>query len=101
MHVTVVFRPLAPSDGLRAYAERKLVRLGRVVGEGAEARVVLTVDKFRHRAEVTLSARRLAAAGAEETDDMYAAIDLVVDKLERQAAEARDRQRAQRRGDEA
>lgn len=101
MHVTVVFRHLAPSEGLREYAERKLARLGRLVGDGAEARVVLTADKFRRRAEVALSARHLAAAGVEETDDMYAAIDLVVDKLERQAAETRGRQRTQRRTGEA
>jgi putative sigma-54 modulation protein len=98
MQVGVVFRHVTPSDALREHAERKVARLGRIAGDAAEARIVLTVEKARHRAEVSLSARDLAVVAAEETDDMYAAIDLVVDKLERQVREARERRREPRRG---
>lgn len=96
MHITVTFRHIEPSDGLRQYAEKRLSRLSRVLGDGAEARVVMTVEKFRHRAEVSLTARRVAVAGAEETGDMYAAIDLVVDKLDRQIRESLERRRTRR-----
>lgn len=101
MQISVVFRHMDRSDGLRQYAEKRLARLVRVAGDGAEARVVLTVEKFRHRAEVALSARRIAVAGAEETEDMYAAIDRVVDKLDRRISETRERRREPRRSGEA
>ncbi len=101
MQVSVVFRHIDPSDGLRQYAEKRLGRLARVLGDGAEARVIMTVEKFRHRAEVTVSARHLAVTGTEETEDMYAAIDLVVDKLERQVRETRERRREPRRSGQA
>lgn len=101
MQINVVFRHIEPSEGLRQYAEKRLRRLSRVLGDGAEARVVMTVEKFRHRAEVAVSARRLAVAGVEETEDMYVAIDLVVDKLDRQIRETRERRREPRRSGEA
>lgn len=97
MHVAVTFRHLEASDALREYAREKLLRLRRLLGDDADARVVLTVEKFRHRAEVTLVARSLAAESAEETGDMYEAIDLVTDKLERQVRRMRQKRRAPRR----
>lgn len=101
MQITVTFRHIEPSDGLRQYAEKRLRRLSRVVGDRAEARVIMTVEKSRHRAEVSLSAGNIAVVGAEETEDMYAAIDLVVDKLGRKIREMRERRREPRRSDEA
>ena len=97
MDVSVVFRHCEPSDALRDYAHRKLGRLARVLGGEAEARVVLSVDRASHRAEVTLASRGVAVAAAEETDDMYAALDLVADKLERRFKDARGRRRRARR----
>lgn len=93
MQIAVTFRHLDASDALRDYAREKVLRLGRLLGDEAEARVVLSVEKFRHRAEVTLVARRLAVEGAEETEDMYAAIDLVTDKLEGQIRRVRQKRR--------
>jgi ribosomal subunit interface protein len=71
MQITVTFRHIEPSEGLRQYAEKRLRRLARVLGDGAEVRVVMSVEKFRHRAEVSVSARRVAVASAEETEDMF------------------------------
>lgn len=61
-------------------------KLGRFFGKGADldVNVVLSVDKFRHRCEVTVSGEGLHINAAEQAQDMYAAIDLVNDKLESQ-----------------
>jgi len=50
----------------------------------AEANVVLSVEKFRHIAEIKILGDRLNINGKEETSDMYSAIDMVLDKIEKQ-----------------
>jgi putative sigma-54 modulation protein len=73
------------SEPLRAYAEEKVARVKKYIEEPIEAQVVFSVEKkIRHSAEVTLVARGITIKGSEETNDMYAAIDAVVDKIERQ-----------------
>ncbi len=56
-----------------------------------EANVVLSVEKFRHIAEVTIMANGTKIVGQEETNDMYSAIDLVADKLEKQVKRHREK----------
>ncbi|MBW1712441.1 MAG: ribosome-associated translation inhibitor RaiA [Deltaproteobacteria bacterium] len=84
MKITVTFRHVDSSDHIRQYAEDKLSRLDKFLDSAAEAHVVLSVEKFRHTADISLSANGLRIKGVEETEDMYSAIDTVVDKIERQ-----------------
>jgi putative sigma-54 modulation protein len=49
-----------------------------------EAHVVLAVEKFRHEADVTLHLNGTMIKAVEETEDMYSAIDQVMDKIEKQ-----------------
>ena len=98
MQVSVTFRKVEPSDTVRNYATDKLHRIKRYVEDPIEAHVVLSVEKFRHLAEVTINANGLLINGAEETGDLYSAIDMVIDKLEAQIKKHRRRLR-QRKGD--
>ncbi|WP_305046566.1 ribosome hibernation-promoting factor, HPF/YfiA family [Geoalkalibacter sp.] len=85
MQIAVTFRHMEASDPLRAYAEEKLERVKKYIDEPIDAQVVLSVEKkIRHRAEVALVAKGITIKGSEETNDMYAAVDAVVDKIERQ-----------------
>ncbi len=86
MQIQVSFRHIEPSDPLKLYVEDKLSRVRKYLEEPIEAHVVLRVEKFRHIAEVSIDASGLRLNGAEETDDMYSSIDLLVDSLEGQAA---------------
>jgi putative sigma-54 modulation protein len=96
MQVNVSFRHIEPSDPLKLYAEDKLSRIKRFLAEPIEAHVVLKVEKFRHIAEVTIDAAGVHLNGAEETDDMYSSIDLLVDSLEGQAKKGKDKVRRRR-----
>ncbi|HYA03115.1 MAG TPA: ribosome-associated translation inhibitor RaiA [Syntrophobacteria bacterium] len=98
MQVSVTFRKVEASDTLRDYATEKLHRMKRYVEDPIEAHVVLSVEKFRHLAEVTINANGLVINGAEETGDLYSAIDMVVDKLESQIKRQRRKLR-QRKGE--
>jgi putative sigma-54 modulation protein len=69
---------------LRQYAEHKVARVHKLMRRPIEAHVVLSVNKRRHVAEITLSGEHLHVNAAEETGDLYSAIDLAMDKIERQ-----------------
>ena len=84
MDITVTFRHTEPIESLKAYAEEKLSKVNKYIDFPAEAHVVLRVEKFRHHADVTLSLNGVIIKGAEETGDMYSAIDQVMDKIEKQ-----------------
>ena len=85
MQIAVTFRHMESSDAVRNYVEEKLDRVRKYIEEPIDAQVVLSVQKkIHHRAEVTMVAKGLTMKSTEEKDDMYAAIDLMVDKIERQ-----------------
>ena len=91
MQVNVTFRHVEPSAPLRYYAEEKLSRLKKYLKEPIDAHVVLKVEKFRHIAEASVDANGLRLNGTEETENMYAAIDMLADTLESQAVRSKDR----------
>jgi len=86
MRIKLSLRNIEPSDPLKLYVEDKLARVKKYLEEPIEAHVVLRVEKFRHIAEVSVDASGFRLNGAQETDDMYSSIDLLVDSLEAQAA---------------
>jgi putative sigma-54 modulation protein len=84
MNITVTFRHTEPIESLKSYAEEKVSKMEKYLDSHAEAHVVLTVEKFRHQADVNLSVNGTWIKGFEETGDMYSAIDQVMDKIEKQ-----------------
>jgi putative sigma-54 modulation protein len=56
----------------------------------------LSVEKFRHMAEINIIGDRLSIIGKEETIDMYSAIDMVLDKLEKQIKKGKEKIRERR-----
>jgi putative sigma-54 modulation protein len=91
MQITTTFRHTEPSDALKAYAEEKLDRIRKYIDEPITAQVFLTVEKIRHSADVTITAKGITIKASEETNDMYAAIDMVLDKIERQLQRYKER----------
>lgn len=83
---------------LRALAERKLKKLSRTLRGITHAHVILTADKHRQIAEVTvLGRRRLALSAQEESADLAGSLGRALDRLTRQAqrqiAKRRERKR--------
>jgi len=72
------------SDALRSYVHQKIERLQRHFDKVLDAHVILTVEKLDHKAEATMqmSGQRIYADATAE--NMYAAIDALTDKLDRQ-----------------
>jgi putative sigma-54 modulation protein len=91
MQFSVTARNLEITPALRAYTEEKLSRLTRYLENIVTIHVVLSVNKHRQTAEVTLRVRELTIRAEEESDDLYSSIDLVVEKLERQILRYKER----------
>lgn len=79
------------TDALKEYVEKRLGKLDKYFENNPEAIVTLVVEKDRHRVEVTMPINGFILRGEEESPDMYACIDLVVDKLEKQVNKYRTR----------
>ena len=84
MQISVTFRQLEPSDALKTYVTERLKKFKRYLEGPLEAHVVLGLEKFRHSADITINSNGRLVKGSEENADMYAAIDLVVDKIDMQ-----------------
>ena len=96
MQTSVTFKNLDPSENLKTYVAEKLDRFDRLLDNPAEANVVLSVEKFRHIAEINITGDRLNINGKEEVNDMYSAIDMVLDKLEKQIKKSKQKSRERR-----
>jgi putative sigma-54 modulation protein len=96
--VDVTFRHMASSDALKNYTEEKVRRIGKYFSRPLEAHVVLSVEsKERQAAEVELHTHGALIHGKEEAKDLYSAIDLVLDKLQRQIQKRKAKTRLNRR----
>jgi putative sigma-54 modulation protein len=84
---------MEPSESLKAYAEEKLSKIKKYLDSPMEAHVVLEVEKFRHMADVTVNVDGTRMKAYEETEDLYSAIDMVMDKIENQVKKHRSRLR--------
>lgn len=93
MNTSVRFKNLEPSNALKSYVSEKLDRMEKYFNGPAEANVVLSIEKFRHSAEINIIGDRLTINGKEETEEMYSAIDMVLDKLEVQIKKSKQKSR--------
>ena len=91
MQTSVTFRHMEPSDALKNYVEERTSRLTKYIDRPMDSQVTLTVQKFRQIADVVINADGLRIAGQEAHEDMYAAIDLVMDKIERQVKKYKEK----------
>jgi putative sigma-54 modulation protein len=91
MNLNVSGHHLEVSPSLRDYVREKLGRVTRHFDHVIDAHVVLSVDKLRQKAEVTLHVRGKDIHCVSEDQDLYAAIDLLIDKLDRQVLKYKDK----------
>ena len=84
MQVNITGLHLEITDALRDYVEEKFDRLERHFDRIIAVQVILQVEKLKQKAEAALHVAGREVVANAEHGDMYAAIDLLVDKLDRQ-----------------
>ncbi|MBQ7278348.1 MAG: ribosome-associated translation inhibitor RaiA [Clostridia bacterium] len=100
MRISISGKNLDISTYMRETAEKKLSKLSKFFPQDAEAQVSLSVEKNRHIVEVTVPYEGRIIRAEETSGDMYASLDNVVSKLEKQVQRYRTRQDKKRRSGE-
>lgn len=102
MQVTMTFRHMEQSDALKAYAEEKLERVTKYIDSPINVQVYFSVEKkIRHIVEIVINSKGISTKASEATHDMYASIDAVIDKIERQLVRYKEKIKAHKpNGDE-
>src|SRR5688572_13721432 len=91
MQITVSGQQVEVTEPLRNYASEKIGRLQRHFDNMTTSNVVLHVEKNRHLAEATIFAKGATIHADAEGVDMYAAIDILADKLDRQVLKHKEK----------
>jgi putative sigma-54 modulation protein len=103
IHTTARHCELDPE--VRLFAQQRLEKLGRFARDIQEARLIVTAERYRHSAEITLRLNHHELVSREESTEMRVAIDLAADRLEQQLRRFKerrvDRKREARGGERA
>ncbi|MDL2217032.1 ribosome-associated translation inhibitor RaiA [Christensenellaceae bacterium OttesenSCG-928-M15] len=84
MRISISGKGIDVSDYLRDLVNKKVSKLDRYFPKDTEVQVTMAIEKNRHIVEVTIPYEHIIIRGEEVTGDMYASIDNVLDKLEKQ-----------------
>lgn len=93
MHMSVSGHHVEITPALRSYVEKKLERLIRHFDHVIDTNVVLTVEKLQQKAEATVHVRGETIHAIADHENMYAAIDALIDKLDRRVVKHKEKAR--------
>lgn len=96
MQVIVTGHHLEVTEALKAHVDSKFEKLARHFDNVTDVHVILTVEKLVHKAEATLQLSGAKLFAQDHQEDMYAAIDAMVDKLDRQIIKHKEKITAHR-----
>ncbi|GAB4484967.1 MAG: ribosome-associated translation inhibitor RaiA [Thermodesulfovibrionales bacterium] len=98
MKITVNGRHLEITPALNSYSAEKIRKFEKYLPDIAEAVVTLSVEKYRHKAEVLLKVNGMLIQAESVTGEIYSSIDEVSEKLERQVKKYKEKLVAHRKG---
>ncbi len=93
MNVECIGRQFDITPKIRKEVDAGLAKLAKIVGENCSSKVILTAEKQRRIAEITLTRRTRKLVGQSEGTDMLAAIDEALEHIEKQALKLNTRKR--------
>jgi putative sigma-54 modulation protein len=99
MNISISFRHLDATDSIKNYASEKVGKLQKFLRQPMTAKVTLSLEKHEQVAEIRISSGSEHLEAKEATQDMYASIDRVIDKLERQIVGSKGHAESRRRGE--
>lgn len=91
MQLSVTGHHIEVTDSLKNYVSTKIEKIERHFDLVSDVHCILKVEKQRHTAEATLSVSGGTIFADSTDDDMYAAIDSLVDKLDRQVRKHKEK----------
>jgi putative sigma-54 modulation protein len=97
MRIAFTFRNIDSSDALKAYASEKLSRVQKYLRSPLDADVTLSKERHLHQIEIVLRSDGHTYVATEESEDMYASIDMVTDIIDRQVRRLKGAEHDRRR----
>jgi putative sigma-54 modulation protein len=97
MRIEITSKSLDLTDSFREHVEKRLLKLKRYFDVLLDCHVIVRVERFIHRFEITLHGQGFDLFSEGHAEDLYAAFDSAADKMERQVRKHKDRVK-QRRG---
>lgn len=97
MNVEYTGRQYEITPKIRKEIETGLGKLKKLLGDKFETKVILSVEKHRHKAEITITPPNGPIVGLAQASDMLAAVNEALDHLEKQAVKYKDRWRTKKR----
>jgi ribosome hibernation promoting factor len=91
MQLNVSGHHIEVTEALRNYVESKIEKIGRHFDLVSDINCILTVEKLRHKAEATVQVNGGTIYADAIEEDMYAAIDCLVDKLDRRVRKYKEK----------
>jgi len=91
MKVIVNGRNFEIGDSVHQYAEEKIHKFDKFLNDATEAVFTLSVEKYRHKAEVLIKAGKVQIQAESITGEMYSSIDEVLEKLDRQVRKHKEK----------
>jgi len=82
---------------IRKFCEKRLGSIGKLINSPAEIDIILSVEKYRHEAEINISAKGFTLNATEETQDMISSLGLALDNIGRQIKKEKEKMRQRKR----
>ena len=101
MQISVTGHHVDITDALKNYVDNKFERLERHFEHVTNVHVILSVEKLRQKAEATMHVNGAKVFADSVHEDMYAAIDVLTDKLDRQVIKHKEKMQSHRSGNGA
>jgi len=95
VHFTARQMDLTPE--IRAYCEKRLKALEKLMGSVIEVDLILSVEKYRHKVEIHVKAKGASLVVVEETHEMMNSLNLVFENLEKKVKKEREKFREKKR----
>jgi putative sigma-54 modulation protein len=97
MNVEYTGRQYEVTNAIRKEVETGLTKIRKILGDKFETKVILAVEKHRHKAEITISPRNGPLVGLAQAKDMSIAVNEALDHLEKQAIKYKTRWQSKKR----
>jgi putative sigma-54 modulation protein len=97
MNVEYTGRQYEITPAIRKSVETGLTKIRKILGDNFETKVILTVEKHRHKAEITITPRKGPLVGLAQAGDMKSAVNEALEHLEKQAVKYKTRWRSKKR----
>ena len=91
MKINFTARHTEISPDMKEYCEKRLLSIEKVLDYSVEADLILSVEKYRHKAEINVKTKGMTLNTVEETQDMTSSLGLAFDHIEKRVKKEREK----------